>query len=330
MKLIVSLDYELFFGAKTGTVENCLIKPTNALTDAVNDFGVKLSLFVDAGYLEALKREGKKSPELLRSYDTVTSHLSKLSKNGHDIQLHIHPHWEDCSYKNGVWHVDTSRYRLHEFPESEQDEIVSRYKSILEQFSEKPVFAYRAGGWCIQPFSQIKKALQSSKIWLDSTVYYQGKSDDQTRWFDFSSAPDLDEWFFNDDPNKLAKNGEFLEIPISSIKVNPIFFWKLLATKKFMKSDHFKAYGDGAAMVANRSYYLNLLTRYTNSVVSLDGFKAKLIESAFNKYQSEGREIFNIIGHPKAFTPYSIKCFRQFIEGQDKFLEAVTYQHFRN
>ena len=51
MNLILSLDYELFFGARHGTAQRCLIEPCQALLKITERVGAKLAFFVDAGYL---------------------------------------------------------------------------------------------------------------------------------------------------------------------------------------------------------------------------------------------------------------------------------------
>ena len=53
------------------------------------------------------------------------------------------------------------------------------------------------------------------------------------------------------------------------------------------------------------------------SVVSIDGFKASFLERAFQKYKknTRGDGNFVMIGHPKAFTAYSLQKLQDFISG---------------
>lgn len=51
MNVFFTIDYELFLGGNTGTVRNCLIRPLNALTELLDKYQIKLTLFVDAAYL---------------------------------------------------------------------------------------------------------------------------------------------------------------------------------------------------------------------------------------------------------------------------------------
>ena len=115
MKFILSLDYELFFGANTGTVGNCLLEPTNAIVDVVERRDAKVVLFVDAGFLVRLCEQATHYSELQRDYDSIRRQLSEIGARGHDIQLHVHSHWEDSYFDGSQWVLETSRYRLHDF-----------------------------------------------------------------------------------------------------------------------------------------------------------------------------------------------------------------------
>ena len=328
-QVIISLDYELFFGRNTGSVHNCCIKPIDELVTVLDKYQAKLSLFVDAGFLIALNRQASAYPELAESRESIRLQLKQLIGEGHDVQLHIHSHWEDCHYNGDGWNIVTDRYRLHSFDENEIQRIVRSYKQELESIANSDVFAYRAGGWCLQPFDKLRKAFLDNDIWLDSTVYDNGVSKDPTRWHDFSHVPELPYWRFSSDPVKEDPNGEFLEIPISSIALGPTFYWKMAFTKKFSKHQH-KAYGDGQSMIANSGYYLSRLTRTTHSPVSIDGIKANTLSKAFKHHTKNAhRGIFNIMGHPKSLSNYSIRQLDAFLS-KTPGLSFITFQDLKN
>lgn len=328
VKFILGLDYELFFGEKTGSVEHCLIRPIDALLAVLDRYGVKLTLFVDAGFLLRLKHESARHPSLGREYARIARQLSDLKALGHDVQLHIHPHWEDCSFDGGKWRIDTRRYRLQDFSEAEINRIVTAYKAELMEHVGDTVFAYRAGGWCIQPFERIGPALQAAGVWLDSTLYQNGVSRDTLRWFDFSGMPEKSTWRFSIDPLVEDDVGTFVEVPISAVRVMPPFFWQMVVQKKLGGAAH-RAFGDGAAMQADGSYYLRLLLRASSSVASIDGAKAALLARAYRQLPDEGgARIFNVIGHPKSLTPYSVRTLDRFL-ARHRELESVTFQDLK-
>lgn len=327
-RLLITLDYELFFGRQTGTAEHCMLRPLEALEQIVDRHGVKLTLFVDAGYLVRLQEYANAVPSLSEDYQKISDQLRRLVDQGHDVQLHIHPHWEDSFYRDGAWQIDTRRYRLHDFDAQTRLRIVGDYKRALNEIVGDRVFAYRAGGWCLQPFAPIGEALSQLDVWLDSTVYYNGHSPDDIRGFDFRQAPNRTLWRFESDPLQVLDSGRFLEVPISTCRVSPLFYWKLALLKKFARG-RYQAFGDGQAMVANRAYYRALLTRPSHSVASIDGAKAGLLELAYRQlHQMEGLPIFNVMGHPKALTPDSLCRLDRFLQRHPE-LQSVTLQDFR-
>jgi hypothetical protein len=315
VNIYITLDYELFFGSKSGTVEACIIEPTKALLDIVDPLGIKLTLFVDAGYLMALKRQRSEYAALQQDYEKISRQMKTLSTAGHNLQLHIHPHWEDSYYKEGHWEFNTSRYKLADFSEEEVLRIVTNYHDHIKEITNLPCTSYRAGGWSAQPFEAIGKALAANGIFIDSTVFPGGYYESAQQQYDFKNVPSFTTHYtFSTDLTQIDAKGNFAEIPISAHRVSPIFFWRFVFIKLFGGSKH-KAFGDGNAISKEGNDVFRLLTRYSNSVVSMDGFKASYLNSAFKAYNKQKATALNfvIIGHPKAFTPYSLQKLKHFI-----------------
>lgn len=315
MNIILTLDYELFFGERVGTVSRSITEATNRLLSVLNKYNIKAVFFVDVGYIKRLEQFKEQSLQLQKDYELISRQLEQLSAEGHDLQLHIHPHWEDSYYKDEKWNINADRYRLSDWSQEKIFEIVTDYKKFLEKFSNgNQVFAYRAGGWCIQPFDKIKEALKENDIWLDSTVFKGGYNNTETHYFNFKKYPDADTWRFADDPLKPSAQGYFREIPIASYKVSPIFFWKLAWSKVLGNSDH-KPFGDGVPLPASKKWIIKRLLFPSYSVVSIDGYKASYLQKAFLKREQDSKDgYFVIIGHPKSLTNYSLKELSSFIE----------------
>ena len=327
--ILITLDYELFFGGDSGTVENCMLKPTKKLLKVLDKHSVKATFFVDSGYLVKAELEKHKSDKLKKEYEEVLEQIKDLDRRGHSIQLHIHPHWED-SYHDGVkWIMNTSRYKLHDFSESEIENIVYRYKKALTNIVTNEVFAHRAGGWCIQPFSKLHKAFKLHGLWLDSTVFKNGKNESKTHFFDFKNAPKKTEWKFENDPLIESEKGFFREIPIASYRLSPLFFWKLVFVKKFGTIEHHN-FGDGKAAGGSTLDKLRMLFMPTNSVVSIDGYKSSFLEKAFRVFsKNEENKNFVIIGHPKSMSEYSLKKLEEFII-KNRSCNFETIRSFKN
>ncbi len=324
MRIFLTLDYELFSGANPGSVEKTILLPTRKLLEVADRHGAKFVFFVDSGYLARLRHFADTYPSAGADYDAVRAQIEALDNAGHDIQLHIHPHWEDCTYDANGWHMDTSRFRIHSFSEAEIDDIVGRYKSALTEIVGENIFAYRAGGWCLQPFDKLRPALKKHGIRLDSTVYEDGLNSSQTHYYDFRGMPHKTLYRFEEDPVREDPQGYFVEVPISTYAVSPLFFWRFAWTKKLGSSDH-RVYADGVgAGGTSGASMVRMLTRPTKSLVSMDGLRASLLQKALDaNARKEPDGNFVVIGHPKAVTPYSLRELDRFLQRASKKRHSV-------
>lgn len=323
MNIYITLDYEIYFGENPGTVDRCIIQPTAELIRIAERHQVRFSFFVDCGFILKMEEYKKKFPQLENDYQAVVKQVRYLSETGHDIQLHIHPHWEDSYYNGERWIINTSRYKLADFNETEINDIVRRYKKTLFDITGKTIFAYRAGGWCLQPFSKLKNAFMQSEIKVDSSVFRNGLYFSEHYDYDFRGAPDKDIYRFEEDPVKEVTNGYFTELPISEIRNSPLFFWRLFLLGRWNPYFH-KPLGDGRAMAAP-GQRRKLLTQYTNNTVSIDGYNAHLLQKALKKLIKKQRKHMVVIGHPKALSRYSILKLEQFVEASKIKHHFTTY-----
>lgn len=330
MDILLTFDYELFFGRKTGSAEFCMVRPTKVLMERLDAAGIKATIFVDIGYIVRCKTLGRD----IAGRDMVIEQLSELHANGHDLQLHIHPHWEDAEHNSNGWDLSATRYRLHQFSKSNVEDIVSKYSEALTELTGTAPIAYRAGGWCVQPFEHMAAELFDVGIRVDSTVFRYGRNVANVHGFDFYDAPDQTSWRFDDDPVQMVDDGRYWELPISSLKVPPVFYWKFAGIKKFSRQKH-RAYGDGSSIPLNKKQVFNLLTKYSYTVVSMDGYKSSLLELAYRRYRrhyGENAELV-LIGHPKATTDYSIRKTGEFISKhivKDRFLTTKQWYKERS
>ena len=325
MNIYLTFDYELYFGERTGTARNCILHPTELLKEVADKHGIKLVQFVDVGYIIKLEEFKLSFPELEEDYQSVTNQIKQLYKEGHDIQLHIHPHWEDSYYHDGKWHIVADRYKLADFDNRNIERLVRTYKQKLETLTAvDSIFAYRAGGWCIQPFDKFKEAFIKNNITVDSSVFRKGKYSSQQYSYDFTNAPDLSSWHFNDDPCK-PEEGPFKEIPIGSIKNSPLFYWKLFLIGRINPYEH-KPLGDGVPIAAP-GMRKKLLTQYTQNTVSVDGYNAALLNKALKQYNEKNELV--IIGHPKSLTRFRLKALDRFIEDNKSKHHFTTFQKER-
>lgn len=323
MNIFITLDYEIYFGENTGSVEKCLLEPTKELSRIADKYNVKFCFFVDSGFLIKLDEYRKKYSVLDKDYQSVIAQIEQLSKAGHDIQLHIHPHWEDSYFNGERWIINTKRYKLTDFNQHDIADIVKRYKKVLTDITDKNIFVNRAGGWCLQPFSELKDILKDNGISVDSTVFKNGYHTTSNYFYDFRKVPNKTSWDFENDPTRQTTDGSFKEFAIGSMKVSPLFFWKLFLLGRLNPHFH-KPLGDGRAM-ENKGFRRKLLTSFTHQTVSIDGYNAKLLQKALNSSVKKniGNE-FVVIGHPKALSRFSLVQLDKFIQ------DNIAHHSFTN
>jgi hypothetical protein len=280
--------------------------------------------FVDAGYLDKLRSYAPRFPELRRDREQIIGHIRRLSAAGHDIQLHVHPHWEETIYDGNKWVFDLSRYRLDTFSDDSALDIFERYITAITDITQRPVSAFRAGGWCIQPFAKFREAFDRFHITIDSTVFAGGKNSTASEWYDFTGVRDVDSWCFDADPCKSDANGRFIELPIASHRLSPTFFWRL-ALIRMLKLNCHRSFGDGIPTANAFSQLARLLTTYSTSVVSLDGYKSSFLIKAYQRMKSLEREHFVVIAHPKALSEYSLAKLDHFLGKLDAHDEISTF-----
>ena len=313
MNIFLTMDYELFFGEPSGTAEKCLLKPTNLLIDIAQKHNIGITYFVDVGYLIQLEKHYSKFPELLVDYRKITSQLKYLLITGNDIQLHIHPHWEKSYYDGKKWNmmVDNA-YKLTDFSDEKIMEIVTKYKNKLEEIIDRKVNGFRAGGWCLQPFSRIKEAFKKNEIQFESSVFPGAYFKTKHYYFDFRNAPNKGRYNFEEDLCVENKNGTFTELPIGGWKYSPLFYWRLYI-KGRLKPDLHKMMGDGIFIPQPGRKYKNLTSSNWNHV-SCDGYFSSKLLKITNSFSKTNRSDLVIIGHPKGMTKYAMKKLDEYIK----------------
>jgi hypothetical protein len=316
LNIYLTYDYELFFGDPTGSVEKCIIEPTNYLREIAKKTNVKMVFFVDVGYLKKLQEYKNQFPKVEHEYNLVFNQIKSLVQEGHDCQLHIHPHWEDCTHNGEQWNMVVDRYKLVDFSEEEIIDIVLEYKLILQNLTKKQVNSYRAGGWCLQPFSKIQKAFSTAGLKIDSTVFPGGENKKGNYFYDFKNTPNKDKWRFSDDLCVKAEEGEFWEYPISNQKYSVWFFWRLFILGRLQPKLH-KPIGDGYPMPSPGMRKQMLTTGMTLSA-SVDGYFVTKLNQVVKRNKAKNWEETVIIGHPKACTHFALTQLEKFILKQQK------------
>lgn len=312
MNIFLTLDYELFLGENSGTVNNCLITPMKLLIDRTRDSGVKFTIFVDAAYIYQLYRLKESNSRLENDYYLIIEHIKELAEEGHDIQLHMHPQWFFSSYVNNKWEIDKGHYKLSDLSKIELDTLFCESKRLLEEIVGKPVIAFRAGGYSIQTLDNYSKFLIDNNIIIDSSVASGQKCMTDCQYYDYQEVSG-DLYKFSNDICRENKDGLILELPITSFN-QTMFSYYLYRLYLILFKISGSPFGDGVPAGSTKKVikYKNLF-KHNYQNCSMDFVFASLLGRAFKEAKNNNIKNFVAIGHPKSMSPQSINYVGDFI-----------------
>jgi hypothetical protein len=294
--LVLSQDYELFFGT-SGSAEKCLFEPCAALTAFARERDVHFTFYVDAGMLVAMRRYSAKSPRLQREYDAVRHHIAELARAGHEIGLHVHPHWQDTRWTDAGWDFSGTRYQLRDFSDDEALDVIKSNAAALQDLGDGQITSYRAGGFCVESFSRIAPMLAELGITIDSSVVPGARLDDVAKGFDFSAAPDMPSWRFDESPVLPSENGRFVEVAITPLVLPVTHYWGRLVDR-LKPGPSAASMGDGVSKaIGKREILRRLLGAARVSELSVDAAKAHHLSTS--RVQEQRRPAWHVMGHPK-------------------------------
>lgn len=317
--LILTFDYELSLGLRSGTVLNCMIKPTKLILELLKEFQFKAIFFVDTTCIMAMMKYSEKYPELLKDIELIKNQVLHIKKEGHYIYHHLHPHWQDAVYipSEKQWDLSNMKnYSFTYFKEEDINIIFSKSKKILEDWllpidSIYQVEGYRAGGLFVQPFSKIKKAFITNGIQYDFSVMFNASCDLSVAKYDYTKHPNKIIYNFND--NVLVENniGAFTEVAIEMLENKGIY--KIINSIWFRIVKQEKYFADGKSIVNNINK-TNKKIKFSNK----ETFSFELINPAKNILyfkEFKNRSIIHFLSHPKHINnsniTYAYKLFKK-------------------
>lgn len=312
MDIFLTFDYELFFGKVSGSVDKCMIEPTEELLGIAAKQNIHLTFFWDIGHYLALQRFCEAHPSLKADQLKIEKQLKKVLSLGHALELHIHPHWEKALYANDAWQMNLEQhYKMSDFDEEERKSIFSRYHGALTEFKDKKSSSFRAGGWCIQPFSNFRSLFLEHGIRHDSSTMPGVKWISEQYQLDFTELKTSEPFRFSTNECKEDKQGEFIEYPIASNYYSPFFFWKLYVLGRLFPSQH-KMWGDGnyVPQPAGKKEVLSVGKKHH---ASSDGFFASELQAILAKKIKAKDTALVVIGHPKSSTKYALRKLNAFV-----------------
>lgn len=307
--ILLSFDYELFFGERSGTVLKSIIEPTNMLMDEMERNGMRGNFFVD--YLMFRKLENRTELQAQADLALLKEQIRDMVSRGHRIELHLHPHWIDAKYNSdGTWNFDDfTHYSLSSLDEETIVEMFKKGTAYLTSLAREvehdyKIVAFRAGGWAVQPFSKLKYAFEICNIKFDSSVAYKTYAIQENSEYNYMGAPSKEKYCFFDDVCLESESGPFSEVPIYTVKRN--LFDKIVDKLLRMLTTFFKQYSDGTHFRNEETLNKNVFSikKSNRSMFCISFFNT--ISLIIHLFLVKKKSFICLIDHPKDINPIAL------------------------
>jgi hypothetical protein len=297
---ILTFDYELFLGRKTGTVHNSVIHPTRRILEILKKENARAIFFVDATWLLFLRKNSGSDLKI------VEQQLKDIISQGSSVELHLHPQWVNAVNKDGVIYFES--FNHYNFLSFSQEEILDTFEAsvdILTSITGQKIRCYRAGGFCIEPFEHVRSAFERLNIKYDfSSVPGVYLKSGHIYDYDFRGVPERPYYSFEDDLREPVPGGKFYEFPASTYYNNPFY---RLVNLGLLSLDNHKIYGDGSGIQSELSRLSRLKSKnmgFSKTFLTLDQINTRLL-SYILYYHFQKTSLMVILSHPKTFSENS-------------------------
>ncbi|MFN8257517.1 MAG: hypothetical protein U0W24_17615 [Bacteroidales bacterium] len=345
IKMIMSFDYELPLGGCLSYSKG-LFEPSEILFQIAKKKEVPIVLFVDILSFKMFSHWN------IEEYiSPFRNQIERALNSGHDVQLHIHPHWLLSEFKGNQF-IPSRKFKLSDFKdftnELSIESIIKDSTILLTDLCLKihdnyKCIAYRGGGYNIKPeIDRIFKALYDNGLRIDSSVVKGLYSKSDLRNEDYRKTANFSNWIVNlegDLENK--SNFGLLEIPVSTMPIS--YFERIIRmTKKIRNKEYYKkiAYNhtgkgfsfknDNFVDKIKNAYFSPLVLSFDNYTTDIKILK-KIIDFSINKYRSESEILLCSNSHPKAFGVHQQKLMSDFIDLiKSEYNEIIEFSTYRN
>jgi hypothetical protein len=341
VRLALSFDHELSLGG-TSSYEDNLFQPTERLLTIARELGVPITLFTDVAC--AIRFQDW---DARRFFDPYRAQLARAIQEGHDVQLHIHPHWFDSTYVAGRFRPATtyalSHFAARPWPNNIEG-IIERSVAFLSKICAgvDPHYccvAYRAGGHNLAPETpRILCALYTNGIRIESSIAKGYYFESAISSVDFRDMPRRANWrIAPDGPLHREASDGFLEVPIASrprsaVNSIPYLAKRVLHRGRAMAStgqsfhkDH-TSIAQKLARLVQRSAWMLSFDLYAQSVDD----QMRTFRYHMNHHRDDRDIICASISHPKSMGDHAFAMFRAFVqrvrEQYGRQVEFCTYQ----
>src|SRR2546426_2076845 len=166
-------DWELS-GDGSGDPHELQFRPMRELVRIYNSHGIRGSFNAEVMQQLTFRELGDEHPELKALASDWEQQVRETFREGHDVQLHIHPQWSDARYQEGRWQLNGD-WSILKYSLEEARQIIALGKEYLENLlrAVDPNYrgvSFRSGSWCIAPSPHILSTLAELGIVFDMSI----------------------------------------------------------------------------------------------------------------------------------------------------------------
>jgi hypothetical protein len=329
---LVTFDYEISLGKNFMPLDKVLFEPTAQVLEVCERDNIPSTFFPDVCSVWAHRNAG------LNDYvEKFEAQMRDALRAGHDVQLHLHPHWLDSTYKNGDWEISTDKMYLSELGYGAADgsarALIQRGVNYLNELllpvnPDYRCLAFRAAGLALQPGEkELIRQLLDCSIKLDVSIVKGLKMTIDTISNDYSRVPAQANWLMSPESGiEAAASNGLLEIPVASFQSG--FATQLRFLVRRARSIK-QMRGTTLSRAKRQSKFANLKTlvlqnlRYVigrpQFILSCDtkGFDLKMLLAGFDDYllKHQADEVIYVcmMNHPKLMFDDQMNLLSQFV-----------------
>jgi hypothetical protein len=339
INILLAFDHELPLGGIYKSLEESIFDPTYKLIETAKAVDVPVNLFSDIFSAVRMKELG-----YIDFYNKFVEQLAYSIRNGHDIQLHIHPHWLETNF-NGQKFIHTDKFRLADYKDDKRfggiegivEKGITFLNDICSQYNnDYKCIAYRAGGFNLYPETQsIFQALYNGGIRIESSInpgffYKSGLS-----YVNYKNVPNKSNWFLdlNGQLNKEAEKG-LLEIIIAGKPAGLITNTKHIILKRVYKKSMFStgySIHSGKSKLSDKLKFVFSTRMLGFDIITLSSNDLmKILDYNVKKFKTEDVICLSTLSHPKNMGPHHMSLMKEFIEkARNKYKNDITFTTYQ-
>ena len=182
-------DWELS-GNGSGDIRQLQFQPMRRLVSIYNRLGIHGSFNAEVMQQITFRQHQEQHKELKVLADEWDETVRETFRQGHDIQLHIHPQWQNAEYKDGRWKL-TADWSILNYPRETARHLLRNGKEYLENLLKDidPNYrcvSFRSGAWCIAPSPHMLDLLVELGITFDMSIVAGVKYDTRNIKLDYT------------------------------------------------------------------------------------------------------------------------------------------------